>query len=282
MSELVVITPGSTPSEWRFEIHDQHLTPAGAAQGGVVMAAAVEAVERSIRRPLVWATGRYLRHVAPGTTMVVAVEEDVVGHATTQASATGTVDDVPVISVVAAGGSRPFPPVPAPVRPPTVDGPDGTPRYPISPGRPSMADGFDVRLAAGRLPTELDGVPGSAESAFWLRLPWGRRTLGVADIAIVADFAMLAVSHTVGRRTTGNSLDNTIRIVRRLDADEVLLDVTVVALADGFGHVESRLWTPSGELVAVASTTLVLREAGTDGQSTRSTRRIVGQTGGSA
>jgi acyl-CoA thioesterase len=145
-----------------------------------------------------------------------------------------------------------------------------------------MADGFDVRLAAGRLPADLDGVPGSAESAFWLRLPWGRRTLGVADIAIVADFAMLAVSHTVGRRTTGNSLDNTIRIVRRLDAEEVLLDVTVVALAEGFGHVESRLWTPSGELVAVASTTLVLREAGTDGQSTRSTRRIVGQTGGSA
>jgi acyl-coenzyme A thioesterase PaaI-like protein len=95
MSELVVITPGSTPSTWRFEIRHQHLTPAGAAQGGVVMAAVVEAVERSIRRPLVWATGRYLRHVAPGTTMVVAVEEDVVGHATTQASATGTVEDVP-------------------------------------------------------------------------------------------------------------------------------------------------------------------------------------------
>jgi len=93
---------GANDGQWRFRITPAMLTPARAVQGGVLMGAVVEAIERTTGRPVVWATGRYLRHVGPGATMSVTVTVDVDGHSTTQASAVGTVDGIEVIGVWAA------------------------------------------------------------------------------------------------------------------------------------------------------------------------------------
>ena len=93
---------------------------------------------------------------------------------------------------------------------------------------------------------------------------------------MLGDFVMLALSDALGVPTTANSLDNTIRIVARPTTEWVLVDVSVDAAADGFGHVHARLWAEAGTLVALTSQTLVLRDTGPDGRSRRRGRRIVG------
>ena len=102
------------------------------------------------------------------------------------------------------------------------------------------------------------------------------RAADALDAAVLGDFVMLALSDALGFPTTANSLDNTIRIVARPTTDWVLVDVSVDAAVHGFGHVRARLWADDGTLVALTSQTLVLRDVGADGRSTRSTRRIVG------
>lgn len=271
------LVPGDGPGRWSFAVTPESLTPARAVQGGVLMGALVEAIERTTGRPVVWSTGRYLRHVGPDAVVAITVTIDVDGHATTQASAVGVVDGIAVIGVWAAAGHRDFPISGTWAAPPTgfaarLD----SPRYAVAGTEPTMADAYELRLAGGRLPTELDGTPGPGPTVVWMRVPGGPRVVTAADLAVMADFSVIACSDALGRRATGNSLDNTLRIVERADTDHLVAEFSLVASAGGFGQFESRLWSEDGRLLAIASTTLVLRIAGPDGRSERTNRRIVG------
>ena len=333
MNGPIAIEPGAEPGTWDFLVTAAVLTPAAAVQGGVIMAALVEAIERTTARPVVWATARYLRHVGPDARVALSVASDLTGHATTQASATASVAGIVVAQAWATTGHRDFPLEAAFVATPNdLAAPAAAALLAIS-GVPSMAEAFAPRVALGRLPARseaetspsavsisrqagianhdehrnehpadhgndhdianhdehrneagsehadgnLDGlIPGTGRTALWLRLPGGPRMIAASDLAVLADFSVLATSEAVGMRCTGNSLDNTLRVVARRTTTDVLLDVSVVAVSGGFGHLESRLWSDGGELLSVASTTLVLRPAGPDGRSTRARRHIVG------
>ena len=62
-----------------------------------------------------------------------------------------------------------------------------------------------------------------------------------------------------GLMAGGNSLDNTIRIVRLVPTDWVLLDTRIHAVQGGFGHGAVLLWAETGELLAVASQSTIVR-----------------------
>jgi acyl-CoA thioesterase-2 len=270
----IALVPGAAGERWTFTAAPSAMTPAGAAQGGVLMGALVEAIERTSGRPIIWATGRYVRHLAAGVVMDIDVTIEVEGHATTQVSAHGRVEGVEIVHVIAAAGRREFPTDGTWIDPrPDTAARTDVPLLSAVPGRSLMADTFELRLASG--PDVIDGERGSGRTAIWLRIPGGPRLVSAADLSVVADFAVIACSEAIGRPTTGNSLDNTLRVVERVVADHVIAEFSFVASANGFGHLETRIWSADRSLLAIASTTLVLRVAGSDGQSHRTNRRIV-------
>ena len=76
---------------------------------------------------------------------------------------------------------------------------------------------------------------------------------------------MLGLSDALGTPTTGNSLDNTIRIVERAPTEWVMLDVRIDATVHGYAHAGAHLWTDDGVLLGMATQTLVVREPGSTG-----------------
>ena len=60
----------------------------------------------------------------------------------------------------------------------------------------------------------------------------------------------------------GSSLDNSIRVVRLVPTEWVLLDIRIHAIHAGFGHGLVHLWADDGTLMATASQTAVLRYRG--------------------
>jgi acyl-CoA thioesterase II len=70
---------------------------------------------------------------------------------------------------------------------------------------------------------------------------------------------LFGIGQALGLPAGGNSLDNTIRIARLEPTDWVLLDIRVHAVHGGFGHGAVLLWSESGELLAVASQSTIVR-----------------------
>ena len=79
------------------------------------------------------------------------------------------------------------------------------------------------------------------------------------DIIRRASAAGEGIGQAVGRRAGGNSLDNTLRVARRVPTDWVLADVRVHAVADGFGHGLVHLWAEDGTLLGTASQSAIVR-----------------------
>jgi acyl-CoA thioesterase II len=273
------LRPTDDPNRWQFELTPRVLTPAGAMHGGAALAAAVEALEGTTGRPLVWATAHYLTHAGPRGLLDVDVSVEVAGHQTTQARAVLRLRDVEVLLTVASLGTRDSSTSSRWVQPPVAPGPDDARSRPTSPpGTESVLDHYEIRVATGRVGDELDGTPGRGRSVVWCRLPGGRREVSAGDIAFIGDLLMLGLSDALGTPTTANSLDNTIRIVERAPTEWVMLDVRIDAAERGYAHAGAHLWTDDGVLLGMATQTLVVRSAGQHGQSSRTTRRIVGET----
>ena len=74
--------------------------------GGVGMASAVAAMERTTGRPLICATAQYLGYARPPSVVDIDVWTHVQGKYNTQANAKVHIDDREIISVSAALGAR--------------------------------------------------------------------------------------------------------------------------------------------------------------------------------
>ena len=75
--------------------------------GGVGMAAAVRAMERTTERPVIWATAQYLSFARLGQVVDLDVWVPSAGRHTSQARVIGHVRDHEIITVNAALGERP-------------------------------------------------------------------------------------------------------------------------------------------------------------------------------
>jgi acyl-CoA thioesterase len=124
--------------------------------------------------------------------------------------------------------------------------------------RNTILDRIEVRIAKGRMFDEMHGEPGSADSALWARVP-GHLTPSAATLAIFGDYVSGGVSHPLGLRTMGRSLDNTLRVAQLKPTEWVLCDIRMHALIGGYAQGVAFLWSETGELLATASQSLAVR-----------------------
>ncbi|MET0371536.1 MAG: acyl-CoA thioesterase [Sphingobium sp.] len=228
--------------------------------GGVGLAAAISAMEQTCKRPVIWATAHYLSFARPGSVVDLDVWVPVEGNQTSQANVLEHVDDQKIITVSAALGQRDDPVSDQWVTMPDVPGPDVCPegKHWREKGG-DLRDRLEVRVAAGRYPTgEAMAGRGGGRLSLWLRAR-DRRPFDRAMLAIAADYVSVAISDAVGHDCGGNSLDNTIRYARMMPTEWVMCDVRIESVHAGVVHGGMYLFAPSGELMATASQSLILR-----------------------
>ncbi|HEY2214766.1 MAG TPA: acyl-CoA thioesterase, partial [Acidimicrobiales bacterium] len=143
--------------------------------------------------------------------------------------------------------------------PPDVPAPEECPpRYLPAMFRNTIMDKVEVRTAKGRMFDEMNGEPGSPNSALWARVP-GHLSPSAATLAIFGDYVSGAISQPIGLRAMGRSLDNTLRVVQLRDTEWVLCDIRMHALIGGYGQGIAFLWSQDGELLATASQSIAVR-----------------------
>jgi acyl-CoA thioesterase len=265
------------PHRWWLPLsEDLCVGPPGRAFmfGGVGMAAAITAMERTCGRPVIWATAQYLSYARPAQVVDLDVRVAVQGRHTSQARVTAHVGDSEILTVNAALGQRPDP-----GRWQWAQAPEVPPPEACSESERWRSDVQDlhsrieVRIAHGehmRAPHAVAaGAPGPSSPAglgdgrliLWIR-PRDGEQVDAGMLAIMADHVPSAVGAALGRNAGGNSLDNTIRLLDVAPTDWVLCDTTIVGIAHGVAHGAMRLFSDTGALMATASQSMIVRTHG--------------------
>lgn len=249
------------PHRWYLPVPPHLCTGHGFLFGGCGLGAAIEALERTTDRPLVWATAQYLSYARPPATMDIDVTIPVSGTTVSQARAVAQVGGTEILTVNAALGHRDLRYQDQFVAMPEVPRPeDCAPR----PSRfrhetDSIMSRVELRLARGRSIEEFDGVPlPGGRSALWARMQDLPET-SAAKLAVLGDYVPFGTSQALGRDVGGNSLDNTLRVVRLVPSEWILVDIEVHALERGFAHGLVHLWAEDGTLLATASQSTIAR-----------------------
>lgn len=256
------LQPTHNPHRWVLPVTEGLATHGGFLFGGCGLGAAIEALEGTTQRPVVWATAQYLSYAMVGSVLDLDVTVAVSGHQITQARVTGHVTDREVFTVNAALGARPYEGEGQWEQMPAVPRPDDLERrrnHPFGDDERTLMHRLDQRLAKGRSWEELEGNPSpDGTSAMWVRLP-ELLDVSASALAILGDFVPFGIGQALGRLGGGNSLDNTLRVARVVPTDWVLLDVRMHAVHHGFGHGLVHLWAEDGTLLATASQSTIVR-----------------------
>ena len=67
------------------------------------------------------------------------------------------------------------------------------------------------------------------------------------------------IGQALGRWAGGNSLDNTLRILRPVATAWVLCDIQIHGVHDGFAHGQIHLWSETGVLMATGGQSAIVR-----------------------
>jgi acyl-CoA thioesterase-2 len=209
----------------------------------------------------VWATGQYLSYAKPGEVVDIDVTIAVSGHQITQARAVCHVADREILTVNAALGDRPM----------EVAGqwetmPDNLPAPLDCPVRPhphdlsdSISARLDQRMVKSRPIESFDGTPGDGQTLLWARIPDVLTDVDAPTLAILGDFVPMGIGQALGEAAGGNSLDNTLRVVRLVPTEWVLMDIRIHAVERGFGHGLVHMFAEDGTLMATASQSVIVR-----------------------
>jgi len=253
------LRPTEDPRRWQLPVVSRLLSGMGALFGGCGLGSAIEALERTTERPVVWAAAQFQSFARPPATVDIEVTEAVRGHQTSQARAVGRVDGEEIFTVNAALGRREVDLTGSWAIMPEVPPPDDCPpRQLMDRHRNTIMESIDSRIAVGRPIEELPAAPGDGRSALWVRMP-GLDLTEASLLAIFGDYVPFGIGQALGQRAGGQSLDNTIRIAHRVPADWVLADVRVHAVVDGFAHGLVHLWNQDGVLLGTASQSTIVR-----------------------
>ena len=249
------------PHRWYLPVVPHLCTGHGFLFGGCGLGAAIEALERTTGRPLVWATAQYLSYARPPSIMDIDVTIPVEGSTISQARAVGRVGDTEVFTVNAALGDRDLRYRGQLARMPEVPEPTDCPIRPsrFEGDRDSIMSRIELRLARGRQMEDFDGTPlPGGRSALWARIEDLPETTA-AKLAVLGDYVPFGTGQALGQHIGGNSLDNTLRVVRLVPSEWVLIDIEVHALERGFSHGLVHLWSRDGTLLATASQSTIAR-----------------------
>jgi acyl-CoA thioesterase len=230
--------------------------------GGVGMAAAIQALERTCERPLAWATAQYLSHAGPPQVVDLDVWTPAVGRSTTQARVIAHVGDKEILTVNAAlGRSESSPWSKAWVEFPDVPRPQNCAMTDHWRGDEGGVHGqIEMRIARGAYGFNTGGAPPAADGRLimWMR-PKDGQDIDASTLAIFADHVPSGIGNALGVNAGGSSLDNTIRILRLVPTEWVLADIAIHGVHGGFGHGAMRLFAEDGQLMATASQSCIVR-----------------------
>jgi acyl-CoA thioesterase II len=247
------------PLRWRLPVTGAVSTPGRFLYGGCGLAAGLVALEAVSGRPTVWATAQYLTHAPTGSVVDWEVVIAASGKNVTQGRAVGRVGEREVLTVNAALGLGDLALEGTWVTPPEVPSPADSPGIDMP---PVFADTIlarvEHRLALGRMFEPSYDGPGDGTTAFWARVP-GQLEPSAATLAVIGDYVSGGISHPLGVRTMGRSLDNTIRIGRLVPTEWLLCDIRMHSLAHGFAQGLAHLWSEDGTLLATASQSISVR-----------------------
>ena len=231
--------------------------------GGSGLAAAIAAMEATSGRQCVWATAQYLSYAKPGEVRRHRRDDRRRGP-----------PDHPGPGGVPRGRSRDPHGQRGARRPPDRrGGPVGDDARRASRARrlsgppalhrprpDSISTRLDQRMVKGRPFETLDGTPGDGQTLLWARIP------DVIDGHRRADARRARRLRADGHRpglgvaAGGNSLDNTLRVVRLVPTEWVLMDIRVHAVERGFGHglvhmfaEDGTCWRPPARAASCAS-----------------------------
>jgi acyl-CoA thioesterase len=93
----------------------------------------------------------------------------------------------------------------------------------------------------------------------WARIPEVISGVDAATLAVLGDFIPMGVGQALGLRGGGNSLDNTLRVVRLVPTEWVLVDIQVQGVQRGIGHGSLTMFAQDGTLMATASQSCIVR-----------------------
>ena len=228
--------------------------------GGVGMASAIVALERTCGRPVIWATAQYLSYARPPSVVDLDVWTPATGKYNTQARVISHVGDKEILTVNAALGSRPSDLSRQWLAMPQVEAPETcAPADHWRGGGDDLHSRIEVRVAKGRYGgADAGGGEEDGRLLLWIR-PRDGVAIDAGMLAIMADFIPGAVGNALGLNAGGNSLDNTIRYRRIVPTEWVLCDIRITGVYGGFGHGDMSLFAQDGELMATASQSLIVR-----------------------
>ena len=214
--------------------------------GGVAMGTAVDALERTFGKPLLWAATQFLNHAFMGEDLRLEVVQEGGGKSVVQASARLCRGDQVLQHTRAALGRRECEPDRQFVEMPNAKEPhEGTRKTDnayLQPG--NFLEQFERRAV-------LQDRERGIDYAWTKTAPFA---VDAAILAIVSDFYMGA--HPRGRG--GTSLDNTIRICALKPTEWVLSVTQVSAFSSGTMQGSQHHFAQDGTLLAVSSQTGLL------------------------
>lgn len=268
--EFLGLEATHNPHRWHFPVMPGISTGGGFLFGGCGLGAAIAALEGTTGRPVVWATAQYLSYAQPGAVVDIDVTVAVLGRQSTQARAVGHVADREIFTVNAALGARNRDVSQSFVTPLEVPSPEDCDPRPLRiPGEESIMSRLDMRLASARARGDLEGHPApGGRSALWARIP-ELLDPSAATLAILGDYVPFGIGQALGAFAGGNSLDNTLRVLRIVPTEWVLLDIQIEGIDHGFGHGTVRLFAEDGTLMATASQSTIVRYWNPEGPGTR-------------
>lgn len=254
-----------SPSRYRLPITpDVCVGPKGNVfmYGGVGLGAAIAAAERATARPAIWASAQFLSYARVGDMLDLDVEVLNAGRNVSQVRIVASRAGETVLAVNAALGAREgFPEDQWAVRPSEMPPPDECTAQQVWPVQDAALMGrLDVRLA----PDRWGGGPRTGKRSedgrmlMWMRAKDGT-PIDAALLAIFADFVPSGMGAAFGRAGGGNSLDNTVRILRIVPTQWVLCDIRISGVTRGFGHGAIQMFADDGTLMATGSQSAIVR-----------------------
>ncbi len=266
--------PTHNPFRFHLPVKPGLSTSSGFLFGGAGLGAAVEALETASGRPVVWATAQYLSFAQTGSVVDLDVKVVVSGHQITQARVVGHVADQEIFTVNAALGAREHPSqgqfAVRPAAPPPRECPI---RVSSNQADETIHNSVEMRTVDVRSDNELSmGGPGTVRPDGRV-VVWARVTdldeVSAMSLAVMGDWVPFGVSQAFGMHGGGNSLDNTLRVVRLVPTEWVLLDIRIHGAYNGFAHGLVHQWAEDGTLLATASQSVIVRHRDASGQRRR-------------
>ncbi len=235
-------------------------TPVDFLYGGSSLGAAVEAFEMNSNRPLVWASSQFISYAKPDDVLDLVIDEPSNGRNFTQARLTARVGEQEIFSVSATLGAREIE-----EQGQWAEFPEVLPVESCGEHKLPLPD-FGEKQHIHNQQEYLSPFNDTLKRPDNKHLVWVKVKNADHDqasiLSFIADLATASGNYVLKKRVGGNSLDNTIRVVKLVPTEWVLFEAEVHGIQNGIATTTTKLWSQDKQLMAVASQSFIVRVFG--------------------